>query len=127
MGQAILQRGKGDEGGKDKLIPGYTTEDDLGEDGDDTLHSQIAFFNVPNCIQATVGFSASDDDEPELPDVVDVAYNEFIEPWVLLALKYLGHDVKQEDAGVFVQKTMTDVITEWVMEKWPPNEEGKCD
>lgn len=132
MGQSILKPESKKDGDKenDKLVPGYTTEDDLGKDGDDTLHSPIAFYNVPNCIQAPVGFKFSGKDdkpkEPE-PETVDVAYNEFIEPWVLLAMKYLGHDVKPEDTGVFVQKTMTDVLTEWIQENWPPNKEGYCD
>ncbi|KAF2097123.1 Ser/Thr protein phosphatase [Rhizodiscina lignyota] len=128
MGQTILRPviAKYGDKKKDKLIPGYTTQDDLGNDGDDTVHSRIAFYNVPNCIQSPIGFNPSDeDDKPKEPEVVDVAYNEFIEAWVLLALKYLGHDVKQEDTAVFMQKTMTDILTEWVQEAWPPKK-GKC-
>lgn len=117
-GQVVL-----DAADEDKpLPPGYTTEDDAGTDGDDTLHSEIAFYNVPNCIQSLLNVK-----DGEEPDKVDVAYNEFIEPWVLLALRYLGHEVKQEDTGAFVHKTMTDIITGWVEQNWkpqPPN--GQC-
>lgn len=117
VGQAVLGKGG------DTKPPGYTTEDDAGNDGDDTLHSEIAFYNVPNCIQSSLHI---DGEKP--PEVVDVAYNEFIEPWVLLALKYLGHEAKQEDSGVFVQKTMTDIITGWVEENWKPDtESGRCE
>ena len=38
----------------DNLRPGYTTVDDAGNDGDDTIHSPISFYRVPNCIQSTV-------------------------------------------------------------------------
>ena len=37
-----------------KPFPGYTTKDDAGDDGDDTIHERIEFYNVPNCIQSTV-------------------------------------------------------------------------
>lgn len=36
------------------LTPGYTTHDDLGQDGDDTVHSPIQFYNVPNVVQAVL-------------------------------------------------------------------------
>lgn len=124
FGQEVLSSKDG--GSSDKLIPGYTTEDDLGKDGDDTLHSEIAFYRVPNCIQAPIGFDIKDD-EPKDPESVDVAYNEFIEPWIILALKYLGYEVKQEDTQVYVQKTMTDIITQWIEEHWKPPKSGKCE
>ncbi|KAE9978587.1 hypothetical protein EG328_001408 [Venturia inaequalis] len=103
-GQAPLRA----SGGKDDLLPGYTTTDDYGKDGDDTEHSPITFYRVPNCIQAPIGFELKNvDDEKE---VVDLVYNEFIQPWVLLALEYLGHKVSEKDTAPFVQKTMTDVL-----------------
>lgn len=119
-GQAPLRA----SGGKDDLLPGYTTTDDYGKDGDDTEHSPITFYRVPNCIQAPIGFELGNvDDEKE---VVDLVYNEFIQPWVLLALEYLGHKVSEKDTAPFVQKTMTDVLSEWVGENWG-GVDGKCD
>jgi hypothetical protein len=112
------------------LIPGYTTEDDAGNDGDDTIHSPITFWNVPNAIQSTVGFklnsdSINDDEKHELKrsvqedEKVDVVYNEFIQPWVLLALEYLGVKVDETDTAVYLEgKTMTDVMVEWVEGNW---------
>jgi hypothetical protein len=108
---------------KDGLIPGYTTTDDHGNDGDDTIHSQIKFYNVPNCIQAPIGFELGNVDEEN--EVVDIVYNEFIQPWIILALEYLGHKVSEKDVGVFVQKSMTDVLSEWVAENWG-GVDGKC-
>jgi len=102
---------------KTELTPGYTTSDDLGDDGDDTVHAPINFYEVPNCIQAAVGFDIAETGDGE-PEAVDLVYNEFIEPWLLLALKYLGERYERGDAGVYLNKTFTDIITEWVQENW---------
>jgi 2',3'-cyclic-nucleotide 2'-phosphodiesterase (5'-nucleotidase family) len=122
--QALLQEPHANDNSPE-LVPGYTTIDDLGKDGDDTIHSPISFYNVPNCIQAAVGFdAASISDDPEA--VVDVVYNEFIQPWVLLALEYLGHKVAANNTISYIGgKTMTDVIADWVQGNW--NDKGdKC-
>ena len=102
------------------LIPGYTTIDDLGKDGDDTIHSAISFFNVPNCFQAPIGFAIGKDEDG--PETVDVVYNEFIQQWILLALEYLGYKVEEGDTKIYLEgKTMTDVIVEWVEANWDDN------
>ena len=101
----------------DPQVPGYTTKDDAGSDGDDTLHQRIKFYSVPNCVGSNIGFK--DDDEPE---TVDLVYNEFIQDWVLLALRYLGVRYGVENTRIAADgTTMTDVIRGWVGEKW------KCD
>ena len=101
--------------GNKPLIPGYTTRDDAGEDGDDTLHSVIQFYNVPNCIQASVGFDAEKDE----PEVVDLIYNEFIEKWVILALEWLGEEYSTDDTQDYLNgKSFTEIITDWVKEHW---------
>ena len=109
-------------GGPD-LIPGYTTHDDAGDDGDDTIHSKIAFYNVPNCIQSAVGFDpANKDDEPH---TVDLMYNEFIQKWILMALEYIGQNYTSDDTQVYAQgKSFTDIMTGWVEKHWAS--EGEC-
>jgi hypothetical protein len=103
---------------KPELKPGYTTIDDAGRDGDDTEHSQIQFFNVPNAIQASVGGLTLPLD-PNDDEVVDLVYNEFIEPWVVLALQYLGLKTKQSDTEAYWPgKTLTNVITDWIDDNW---------
>jgi len=98
------------------LVPGYTTTDDAGSDGDDTIHQSIQFYNVPNCIAANIGFSPTDNAKPE---TVDLVYNEFIQDWVLLALRYLGVTYeKGETEAALNGKTMTEVLSEWVGENW---------
>jgi hypothetical protein len=109
-GQTIL---KGED---PKLFPGYTTHDDAGSDGDDTIHSEIKFYNVPNCIQSIIGFKGCDKD---LPETVDLVYNEFIQKWVLLALEYLGQKHTSDDTKSWANgKSFTDIMTVWVEEQW---------
>jgi hypothetical protein len=102
------------------LFPGYTTKDDAGKNGDDTIHSEIKFYNVPNCIQSTVGFDLQDDE----PQTVDLMYNEFIQKWVLLALEYMGQKYTLQDTEVYADgKSFTDIMTDWVKEHWDTDEE----
>ncbi|KAF2033577.1 ser/Thr protein phosphatase-like protein family [Setomelanomma holmii] len=108
-------------GDEPETFPGYTTQDDASNDGDDTIHSQIQFYNVPNCIESTVGFKADDDHEPA---TVDLMYNEFIQKWVLMALQYMGQKYTSDDTKVFADgKSFTDIMTDWVSEYW--SVEGK--
>jgi hypothetical protein len=109
--------------GEPGLIPGYTTHDDAGDDGDDTIHSKIAFYNVPNCIQSAVGFDQANKDEE--PQTVDLMYNEFIQKWILMALQYIGHNYTSDDTEVYAQgKSFTDIMTGWVEKHWAS--EGEC-
>ncbi|KAI7201783.1 calcineurin-like phosphoesterase, partial [Hortaea werneckii] len=106
-----LERGRGQEAASSSLheqetpdrpptlVPGYTTHDDLGAAGDDTLHVPIRFFDVPNCIGSkiffpttttTTGSAEKQPESPPSPEKVDVVYNAFIEPWILSALAFLG-------------------------------------
>lgn len=98
-------------------IPGYTTVDDLGSDGDDTIHEPIKFYDVPNCVASNIGFDPADGADP--PETVDIVYNEFVQDWVLLALRYLGVKYDKENTQSTLKgKTMTDVISDWVGENW---------
>ncbi|SMQ48314.1 unnamed protein product [Zymoseptoria tritici ST99CH_3D7] len=115
-GQTVLG-GSGDS--KNPQVPGYTTTDDAGTDGDDTIHQAIKFYDVPNCIGAnitsTAGVSIADE-----PDKVDLVYNAFVEDWVLLALEYLGEKRQKSDTQVAIDgKTLTDVLRDWVQDNWP--------
>ncbi|KAI8936987.1 hypothetical protein NX059_012556 [Plenodomus lindquistii] len=104
-----------------KPFPGYTTKDDAGEDGDDTVHEKIQFYQVPNAIQSNIGFTESDEHEPE---TVDVMYNAFLEKWVLLALEYSGQHHTLEDTHAFDGgRSFTDIMTDWVKEHWASDEE----
>jgi hypothetical protein len=115
-GQIVLG-GNGDS--KLPLIPGYTTEDGAGSDGDDTIHETIRFYDVPNCVGAnltsTSGVSIMDE-----PEKVDLVYNAFVEDWILMALEYLGEKRQKSDAKSAINgKTLTDVLRDWVQANWP--------
>ncbi len=101
-----------------KLTPGYTTKDDVGEEGDDTLHSPVSFYRVPNCIESMVDFPASGMD----PETVDLVFLEFIQPWVLIALKFLGLEYSLSDTGAFMEgHDFTTMIAGWVERNWKGN------
>ena len=102
-------------GSKPKLSPGYTTEDDAGSDGDDTEHSPIPFYKVPNVVQSRV-------DAPSLtgdPKTVDMVYDSFIEPWLLLAFRYLGLNYTIADTQVYMEgEDLTTLLVKWVTKHW---------
>ncbi|KKA29825.1 hypothetical protein TD95_000427 [Thielaviopsis punctulata] len=100
-----------------ELTAGYTTQDDIGTDGDDTVHSPIEYFNAPNCIQATTGFS---EDVP--PEAVDVVFIDFLTPWVLAATKFAGGDYTDKDVKMYSEGTFSENLGEWIKKNW----QGDC-
>jgi hypothetical protein len=98
-----------------ELVPGYTTIDDLGTDGDDTIHSKIAFYEIPNCIGALIL-----DDKSATPETVDLVYVDFIEPYITLAARYAGLNVDVPlESDVYMPATsLTDIIVHWVKDNW---------
>jgi 2',3'-cyclic-nucleotide 2'-phosphodiesterase (5'-nucleotidase family) len=104
---------------KPDLTPGYTTKDDLGNDGDDTLHSPLPAYNIPNVVGANIGFKPDPNDVDKLPETVDVVYNEYIQMFVLAALRALGVSYGEENTRLALDgKSMTDVISGWVEQTW---------
>lgn len=102
---------------EDPQVPGYTTTDDLGNSGDDTIHQPIKFYEVPNCIATNIHIDPGD--KETAPEKVDLVYNEFIQDWVLLALRYLGVTYGEENTRMELEgRSMTEVISGWVGEHW---------
>lgn len=96
------------------LVPGYTTKDDAGDDGDDTLHSPISFYGVPNCIQSEISFPAEGD-----PEKVDLVFLDFVQPWILLGLRFLGQQYNATDVLPYIGgKSFTSLLEGWVKEHW---------
>lgn len=96
------------------LVPGYTTKDYAGDDGDDTLHSPISFYRVPNCVQSNIEFPAEGD-----PERVDLVFLDFIQPYVLLALRFLGQKYSTSDVLPYIgDQTFTSLLEGWVKEHW---------
>jgi 2',3'-cyclic-nucleotide 2'-phosphodiesterase (5'-nucleotidase family) len=96
------------------LISGYTTRDDAGDDGDDTLHSPISFYRVPNCIQSDIAFPAEGD-----PEKVDLVFLDFVQPWILLGLRFLGQQYNATNVHPYIgDKTFTSLFEGWVKDHW---------
>jgi 2',3'-cyclic-nucleotide 2'-phosphodiesterase (5'-nucleotidase family) len=96
------------------LVPGYTTKDDAGDDGDDTLHSPISFYRVPNCVQSNIAFPAEGD-----PETVDLVFLDFIQPFILLALRFLGQKYSTSDVLPYIgEQSFTSLLEGWVKEHW---------
>ncbi|KAI1875995.1 uncharacterized protein JN550_001491 [Neoarthrinium moseri] len=120
-----LQKPLGSEGDgsgskKPDLIRGYTTKDDLGDDGDDTEHEPITFYAVPNCVQSEIAFPAAQQDGQggEEPDKVDLVFVDYVQPWVLTALKFSGGDYGTDDVAVYRNQTVTDLLAAWITDHW---------
>lgn len=95
------------------LVPGYTTKDDAGDDGDDTLHAPISFYKIPNCIQATASMPEKSD-----PETVDLVFIDFIQPWVLTALQFTGQTYNNSHVENYRPEIFTDLLAGWIKEHW---------
>jgi hypothetical protein len=95
------------------LIPGYTTKDEAGSDGDDTIHSSITFYRVPNCVQASISFPAAGD-----PENVDLVFVDFIQPWILMALQFKGEKYGKQDVQSYTNSTLTELMAGWIKDHW---------
>lgn len=104
---------------KDKpdLVGGYTTKDDMGNDGDDAIHSPLSFYAQPNCVQSEIGMPEEGD-----PEKVDLVFTDFVQPWVLVALKFSGGDYSDKDVKLWDDASFTDMFAAWIKENW----KGDC-
>ncbi|KAJ4260870.1 hypothetical protein NW757_001256 [Fusarium falciforme] len=101
---------------KPNLTTGYTTEDDIGADGDDTIHEPVKSYHLPNCVQAEIAFP-----ESGKPETVDLVYLDFIQPWLLDALKFLGGEYNKDSVEQYIEGTWTYHMTEWISKNWKGN------
>lgn len=95
------------------LIGGYTTKDDIGKDGDDTVHKAIPYYAAPNCVQSEINFPEQGD-----PETVDLIFIDFIQPWVVPALKFSGGDYSDDDVQKYMDGTMTYTLSQWIEKNW---------
>ncbi|KAI6781937.1 ser Thr protein phosphatase family [Emericellopsis cladophorae] len=101
------------------LIAGYTTKDDFGDDGDDTVHEPLEFYYQANAFQSDINFPPN---HKEKPETVDVVFIDFIQPWIIPALKFSGGDYSDKDVLKYMEGTFTSKLAEWVGENW----QGDC-
>lgn len=102
------------------VIPGYTTNDDFGTDGDDTIHSEIIWYPSPKVIQGTASFP--EDWEVNPPETVDVVFMDFIGWNVAAGLNEIaGRGVwRVTDFEPYMgeEDTMTKLLLEYVGDEW---------
>lgn len=113
QGKASNSFGRVAHANKPDLIGGYTTKDDLGDDGDDAVHSPIEFFRVPNVISADIGFP-----EDGEPDKVDVVFNDYLQPYIIPALQFSGGDYDNDEVKRYVEGSFTELLAGWIKENW---------
>jgi hypothetical protein len=95
------------------LTQGYTTIDDIGKHGDDTVHEPIPHYSLPNCVQSTIAFPEQED-----PETVDLVFIDFVTPWVLTALRFAGGDYTEADVSLYRDETFTYLMAEWIRKNW---------
>lgn len=96
-----------------ELTAGYTTKDDFGTEGDDTVHKAVPSYHVDNCVQSEINFP-----EEGEPDAVDLVFIDFIQPWVIPALQMAGGDFDSDDVKLYMEGTMTYKMAQWIEKHW---------
>ncbi|KAJ6021302.1 hypothetical protein N7540_006806 [Penicillium herquei] len=100
--------------------PGYTTCDDLGNDGDDTLHSEIPEYEQPPHVQATAGFPSTGD-----PEKVDVVFSDFLAGRIITALNSQNPatNYTTDDTALYLPENFTtnDFIPRYAQIAWQDN------
>lgn len=85
--------------------PGYTTKDDFGTDGDDTIHSAIPDYSQPNDLQANGSFPL----DGSMPKTVDLVFLDFIASYIVNALNQpdVGGDFSLSQVSYYMDKSFT--------------------
>ncbi|TIA86569.1 calcineurin-like phosphoesterase [Aureobasidium pullulans] len=85
--------------------PGYVTTDDFGSDGDDTIHSKIPYYSVPNFFQANGSLPANGTLAADA--TVDLIFLDYVAGSVVKALNGLGGDYTDEEVTYYLPKNFT--------------------
>lgn len=103
--------------------PGYTTRDDFGTDGDDTIHSPIPYYRQPNDLQANASFPT----DGSMPETVDVVFLDFIQSYVINALNEGGENggvsYSSSDVDFYMPSSFTSnmYLPEYAKRAWQAN------
>lgn len=82
--------------------PGYTTSDDFGTDGDDTIHSKIAYYSYPDFFQANGSLPTNGTLEADAK--VDLIFLDYIAGSVVKVLDGLGANYTSADVTYYLPK-----------------------
>lgn len=99
--------------------PGYTTTDDFGTDGDDTVHSKIPYYAQPNYVQGNASFPT----DGTTPATVDVVFLDYFASTVVSILNKLGGKYTTSDVAYYVDKNFTtqDYLPAYAKSHWQAN------
>ncbi|KAJ5286623.1 hypothetical protein N7478_002309 [Penicillium angulare] len=100
--------------------PGYTTCDDLGDDGDDTPHTAIPEHAQPYYIQGEAAFPSDG-----TPETVDIIFSDFLDKAVISALNSQNpaKNYSKEDTSLYMPKNFTtnSFIPKYAETAWQAN------
>ncbi|SZF01785.1 unnamed protein product [Blumeria hordei] len=99
-----------------KILPGYTTTDQAGFEGDDTVHSPINTYPTPNCIYSFI--NPAGDAHVE---TVDLIFFDFIQDYVLSSLNQINLFYSGSDVEVYREETFLYLVNNWIEENWAQN------
>lgn len=101
------------------VTPGYTTVDDFGTDGDDTPHSNIPNYPLPNYIQVNASFPTDSSE----PDAVDLVFLDYFAARVVKILNDLGGSYTLKDIDYLIDKNFTthSYLIEYAKRNWQAN------
>lgn len=102
------------------IMVGYTTRDDFGMDGDDTVHNRIPSYPLPNDLQANASFPT----DGSMPETVDLVFLDFIGvDYVLPALKSVGANYSKSDIKLYLPEDVTSnqYLPEYAKRAWQKN------
>lgn len=85
------------------LTPGYTTIDDFGSDGDDTIHSAIPYYSQPNYVQGNASLPV----DGTTPATVDVIFLDYFAATVVSILNKLGGTYTMNDVSDYLDPSYT--------------------
>ncbi|MCJ1475518.1 hypothetical protein MMC13_004181 [Lambiella insularis] len=83
------------------ITPGYTTTDDFGSNGDDTIHSAIPYYSQPEYDQAEGGFPT----DGSTPAAVDLVFLDYFASDVVPILNGLGGTYTAADVSYYLDPT----------------------
>jgi 2',3'-cyclic-nucleotide 2'-phosphodiesterase (5'-nucleotidase family) len=99
------------------LGSGYTTTDDFGTTGDDTPHSKIPNYDIPNDVQANASFPI----DGSMPATVDLIFPDFVaKNFIVPALQKAGAKYTDADIEQYMPKSFTtnDYLPEYARKFW---------
>ncbi|KAF4120607.1 FAD/FMN-containing dehydrogenase [Geosmithia morbida] len=101
---------------QEPVTSGYVTSDDWGTDGDDSVHTNLPDYTLPDYWESRAGFPKDDTN----PDSVDLIFLDFIQDYIL---EYLGDDYSDDMVECYIdcEFTSRDFMLPYAKSAWQKN------